>query len=284
MSSKPLKHNYLNQLKGRYVTDNRSRNNNRVESFSRPILPSNSQKMALQKLFNQETNLYNNFVENLQVKFRGSPEFIKMLTDRHRALFCALSRISFDIKSLKGKKSANTELPQSLEPFRDLLFGIRGELERGMPETFSIFYEMCAYNAMVLYDTKESMAYELIDFYHNQVSTKQQNMSTLEVVTPLQKRHIQVRKPHVNIAWNEKKGISEVSIPHLRNPIKMEANVNDFTQWNLIIIHKDPTVLDIGTDLEWEINFRNTQSKYLIKYIETPNPISKMKSRFVGNR
>ena len=62
----------------------------------------------------------------------------------------------------------------------------------------------------------------------------------------------------------------------------MPSDINDVPSWNMIIVHKDPAQLDLGkTDLPWEIEFRQTEETYLLKYIETPNPISKMESRFI---
>ena len=62
----------------------------------------------------------------------------------------------------------------------------------------------------------------------------------------------------------------------------MKSNINDLPQWNIMIIHKDPSQLDLGrTNLHWEADFKHTDSRYLLNYLETPNPISKMQSRFI---
>jgi len=138
------------------------------------------------------------------------------------------------------------------------------------------------------------MATELMNFHIQQAKSfntssfwgdlqpKSQN-EILEKVTAMQKRHLQIPKSLVKIKWDDNLDMTRVLIPHLKASIKVASDLrNPPSPWNLLILHQDPNASPINRNIPWEIDFRNTPNKYLIKYLESANPMGKFESRFVG--
>lgn len=290
--SKPPKYDHLRQMSGTTISESNRTTANRFPkrrnySNHREIYPVAAQQIALMNLFTGELNLYNNFVKNMQARAKNMPEFYTELGGRQKELFIKMTRIRFDIRTISNRKSKRVDLPDLLEPYRDILFGISGDTEQGIDEALAIFYEVCSYKTNVLLATRENMAYEFLTYYVNQSSSFDKPLG-LSDVNNMQKRHIQVSKRDIAtkiIREEHEHGYdehTEIKIPQLRTPILMKSNINDLPQWNLMIIHKDPSQLDLGrTYLHWEADFKLTDNRYLLNYLETPNPISKMKSRFI---
>jgi len=288
---------YLQQLRGRNLNDterNRPRKS-MTRTLRRKIVDlSKAQEQALKNYIGHETAFYNALIETLQSKLRSTPEFFGQLTEDHIKLFSKLCRLQYDVTQLAHKKSENTELPEQLEHFRKLLFGIHGDKEVGLSDKFQIFYEVCANRAAVHPDVKEGMAFELLDWCQRQASIlKNKDYSreqayrhtpeTIEKVSTLQKRHLQIPKRLIKWEYSEEDELTKLWIPHIVSPLKVDSDLNDMPQqWNLIIVHQDPSSTTIGRNIHWEIDFKKTQNHYLIKYLESANPIGKMESRFVG--
>lgn len=284
MSSQP-KYNYLKQMTN-VAIDRKHRQKNYANH--RAIYPTNSQQRALSRLFREEMAFYNNFIECMQARLRNDPDFYDKLGNRTRELFVVMAQLGFDIRTIFNRKSKNVELPPLLEPYRDLLFGINSHGESGMSEKMAIFFEVCKHGALVLSDTRKNMAYEFLNFYTAQ-SRSNDNSYILEVVDSMKKRHIQMAKSqvttkvvHKDSGYGDIDTYTEIKIPQIKSPIIMRSDMEDIQSWNIMIIHKDPSQLDLGsTVLDWEVDFRQTDDKYLLKYLETPNPVSKMESRFI---
>lgn len=297
------KYDYLTQLVGRGVerTNPRQRRG-RGESFHKTITVTSHQASALNQYIIQENRYYNLLIDFLQPRLKNSPEFYLELSEEQINLFPALAFHCFDIRSLVGKKSADTELPKKLEPYRNILFGIHGDKEIGISERLSIFYEGLRHGAGFWPHTRANMAYELLDFCLKQAKTMTSGRRTsfsgeegdcyygvnpeiLETANLMQKRHLQLLKKDVQVKWDEKNDRSLIKIPYFERPIIIETiNIPEqYPFWNLIIIHQDPQEI-ILTKAIWEIDFKSTMSRYLIKYLEQVNPDSKMKSRHVRRR
>lgn len=289
---------HLQQLRGRNLNDterNRPKQKFMSQTFRRKIIDSKpAQEQALKNYIRQETEFYNQLIETLQAKLRATPEFFNQLTDEHVRLFGLLCRLQYDVNQLAHKKSKNTELPEHLEIYRDLLFGIHGGKELGLSDKYQIFYEVCANRALVHPEVKERMALELLEWCQRQATilknkdySREQSYKhspeTIEKVSTLQKRHLQIPKSLIKWEYSENDECTKLWIPHLKSPLKVDSDLNDAPQqWNLIIVHQDPNSTTIGRNIHWEIDFKKTQNRYLIKYLESANPIGKMQSRFVG--
>lgn len=293
---------HLKQLQGRswYSPNermNKSRNYN-SGSFHRTIRLSIPQQKTLLAYIYDETVLFNQLINHFQSRAKSTPDFFAQLTDEHKELFYKLLGENFDIRKLRNKKSSDIELPEELKPYHNILFGAHGDDEDGLSDKFSIFYEGAFFKGLILKDTKLNMAQELMEFFSNQAkeltksksffeSTDQSSRSsieTIEQVNHMQKRHVQISKAYARIEWDENKEYTKIYIPLLRNPIIVEADLRESPSWTTMIIHQDPGTLPLGKEVAWEIDFRHTNYKYLIKYLETKNPMTQMKSRYVGNR
>lgn len=137
------KYDHLKQMTGRSFSSDRptrSRSSYRNQSNHRPILLTAGQQTILQRAFKQELDLYNNFLTPMQALLRGMPEFYQELGERHKELFAQMTRIKFDIRSIFNRKSARVELPENLEQYRDILFGISNGSEAGISEQLAIFW------------------------------------------------------------------------------------------------------------------------------------------------
>ena len=223
----------------------------------------------------------------MQARAKNTPKFYAELSGQQKELFTKLARIKFDIRTISNRKSRNVILPDSLERYRHILFGISEGKESGIDENLAIFYEVCCYNSQVIAMTRENMALEFLNYYVNQATSLDKSIG-LSDVNNMQKRHIQLCKRNIDVKLIREEHehgydeYTEIKIPQLREPILMKSNINDLPQWNLMIIHKDPSQLDLGrTNLHWEADFKLTDNRYLLNYLETPNPISKMASRFI---
>jgi len=284
MSPQP-KYNHLKEMSSRGIDRKQQKQKNYANH--RDILPTPPQKNALKSLFVEEMKFYNNFIKLMQPRLKTSPSFYENIGERQKLLFVKLAQIGFNVRDITNRKSKNVVLPKSLEQYRDILFGITGDKEVGLNETLAVFYEICKHRAIVLSDTRKNMAYEFLNFYIKQTRSHD-NMYTLEEVDKMQKRHIQLAKSQVTMSLVRTatefgdETHTEIKIPQLKTPLIMDADYNDLQSWNIMIIHKDPSQLDLGnTNLNWEVDFRQTEDKYLLKYVETPNPIAKMNSRFI---
>ncbi len=299
----PPKHDHLTQLVGRGIerTNNRRRRR-RGEAFHKTILPTANQAYNLNQYIIQENKYYNALVDFLQPRLKSSPEFFLELSDEQIDLFPALAFCCFDIRTLVGKKSQDTELPKKLEPYRDILFGVHGDKEIGISERLSIFYEGLGTKVSLWPHTREGMAYEFLAFCLNQAKTMTSgrrssfsgeegdyyrgvNPEILENANFMQKRHLQLLKKDVQVKWDEEHDRTLIKVPYFKRPLILPTiNLPEqYPFWNLIIIHQDPQEI-ILTKAIWEIDFRTTTNRYLIKYLEQVNPESKMKSRHVRGR
>ena len=287
MAKKP-KYDHLRQMGGRSLSDNRRSFGRRgnIDSFRRNVRDvTPQQNNILETYIAQERNLYNELLDTLHARRRSTPEFYKQLTDKHVQLFCKLTRICFDVRTLANKKSEDTELPKLLESYRDILFGIHGEKEEGLSERFTVFYEICAKAAMVIPDTRENMARAFIEFFSN-------DAGSLTTVNMMQKRHLQIRKDQVRHTWDEAEFVTKLYIPYFNQPFLVEADMGEYPtesrerqgdnpDWNLMIIHKDPNDILAGPNVPWVIDFKYSNNRYMLKYLESVNPESQMTSRFI---
>ena len=289
---------YLKQLQGRSTG-----NSDRVEprrqfqrsSFRRQIVDiTPQQEKTLKGYINHETGFYNVLVEGLLSRLRTNPEFFTQLTEDQTKLFGKLCYMKYDVTQLTNKKSQDTQLPEILEPYRYILFGIKGDNEMGLSDKLQIFYKACSSHYIVHPTVREAMALEFLEWCSSQSSILKnkdytQNQAykhtpeTLEKLSTLQKRHLQIPKKLITWKYDEQDEVTKIYIPHIKSPLKINGDLNDTHQnWNLIIVHQDPNSTGIGRNIHWEIDFRKINSHYLIKYVESANPIGKMESRFVG--
>jgi len=297
MSGKKPKHNYLSQLTNRAVTDRVPHNRQIYENFHKTVLLTPHQKILLNKYIVNENRFYNTLVDILQPKLKNTPEFFSELTEEQIKLFSILAYYGFDVRTIIGKKSTDVDLPERLIPFKNVLFGIYGDKERGLSDKLVIFYEKLSTKVPVWPNTRENMASEMIDFCVKQSKILRSgkifnssntdnaykfNSEVLENMTLMQKRHLQLLRKDVDIKWFEEKEATLIKIPYLKLPIVIKGiNILDqYKHWNFLIIHQDRNEI-ILNKAEWEIDFKTTFNKYLIKYVESVNPIAQMKSRYV---
>jgi len=295
------KHDHLKQLIGRGSESNDRPQRQRRDSFHKVVQVTPQQSNVLNRYIISENRYFNNLIELLQPRLKSTPQFFAELSEKQIELFARLAFYSFDVRSLDGKKSEDTELPDRLEPYRDILFGIHGDKELGISDRLSVFYDLLGMKVDLWPWTREYMAYELLDFCITQSKSMKTARSTFHddgdidyyAVSPevlqgadlMQKRHLQLLKKDVEVKWDEENDRTLIKIPYLQNPIKLEALdlENHYKHWNFLIIHQDPQEI-ILTNACWEMDFRTTFSKYLTKYVECANPNSRMKSRHLRGR
>ncbi len=300
-SNRQPKHDYLKQLVGRGTERSDRPRRQRGDSFHKVVTVSPHQANVLNQYIAGENRFYNNIVNLLLPRLRNRPQFFSELSDEQVELFSRLAFYSFDVNSLAGKKSENTELPDRLEPYRDILFGIHGDKEVGLSDRLSVFYDPLGMVADLWPWTREYMAFELLDFCINQSKSMRTARSTfeddgdidyyatssevLQGADLMQKRHLQLLKKDIELTWDEKNDRTLIKVPYLQTPIILEALniIEHYKHWNFLIIHQDPQEI-ILTNAHWEIDFRTTFNKYLTKYVECANPNSRMKSRHVRGR
>jgi len=301
-SNRQPKHDYLKKLVGRDVSERSHRGSpRRRENFHKIIEVTKGQAQALNQYISNENKYYNIIVDILQPRLKNRPEFFSEISEQQIELFAKIAFHCFDVRTLAGKKSENTELPARLEPFRDILFGVHGDKERGLSDKLSVFYEGLGIPTTLWPFTREYMAAEMLDFCLKQSGTMSSGRTflsnddeadayrtspeVLEGASLMQKRHLQLSKKDVELKWNEEKEVTELTIPYLKTPliIKNTNIAEQFQNWNLLIIHQDRNEV-LLTNAVWEIDFKTTFNKYLFKYLDVINPNSKMKSRFVRGR
>lgn len=303
MSTRKPKYDYLKQMGGRDLSERKTHSSvrRRYDSFHKTVDVTQHQAHVLNQYIFNENRYFNAIVDILQPRLKNRPEFFSELSEEQIKLFDIIAFYCFDVRTLAGKKSEKTELPTRLEPFRDILFGIHGDKERGLSDKLSVFYESLGSVASLWPSTREHMANEMLDFCLNQSKTMSAGRTflsndddadayrtspeVLEGATMMQKRHIQFLKRDVELKWNEEKEVTEIIIPYLKTPliIKQTNITEQFQQWNMMIIHQDRTEV-ILTNASWEIDFKTTFNKYLIKYLDSVNPNAQMKSRYVRGR
>ncbi len=302
MSSKKPKHDYLKQLIGRSISDDGRRPSRRHENFHKTVEVSKTQEIVLNRFIANENRYYNILVDILQPRLKTFPEFFLELTENQIELFSKLAFYCFNVRQLIGKKSEDIELPEKLEPYRDILFGIHGDKERGLSDKLLVFYENVGKSTTLWPHVREGMAYEMIDFCIQQAKTMTSRKSffssdnedsnsyrvspeVLENANLMQKRHLQLLRRDVELSWDEKNQDTKIKIPYLQNPLIIRGiNIPEqFQQWTLMIIHQDRNEVILNNAL-WEIDFKTTYSQYLIKYLDCANPNSLMVSRHLRGR
>lgn len=302
MATKKPKYDHLKKLVGRDITEKTYRSGRRPrDNFHKQVEVNKRQAQTLNVFIANENRYFNIIIDILQPRLKNRPEFFSELSEKQIELFSKIAFHCFDVRTLAGKKSDKTELPTSLEPYRDILFGIHGDKERGLSDGLSVFYEGLGAMTSLWPFTRQYMAFELLDFCLKQskaMSTGRIFLSdddeadayrtspeVLEGASLMQKRHLQILKKDVELKWNEEKEVTEIIIPYLQTPLIIkQTNVTDqFKQWNMMIIHQDRNEV-ILTHASWEIDFKTTFNKYLIKYLDSVNPNARMKSRFVRGR
>lgn len=289
---------HLQQLRGRsYYSDSprsKTKRRSNYDSFHKQLTVDIRQGNVLNHYIHNENKFYNNLLETLQSRLRSTPNFFTELTDQQIMLYSKIAKFQFNVKTLWRKKSADVTLPNELEPFREILFGIHGQKEEGLSDKLLVFYEPCGTQISVWPNIKESIAYELLDHFCKQAKSSKkvftdegsfQTYDSLELVNLMQKRHIQLSKKDVTATWDEKNNCTKLMIPYLNVPLIMDnVHLNEaFPAWNILILHQDPNEI-LLTHAKWEADFRISQNRYLVKYIECTNPNSRMKSRFVQGR
>ncbi|MEM4605964.1 MAG: hypothetical protein QW103_02950 [Candidatus Pacearchaeota archaeon] len=85
------------------------------------------------------------------------------------------------------------------------------------------------------------------------------------------KRHVQLPREAVKFRFSSEENCSYITTPYTIKEIKIPDLDVTKLKWNLIILHQT-----VGTfvykDTPWVVNFVTCKDKYLLKYMDQPNP------------
>lgn len=245
-----------------------------------------SDKIRLQKVMNVELEYYNRVNENILNKIRTSPSFLLNINEKLERLYSQVSYLGYNIRPLylaRGKTLENFELPEQLMEFKELLLLSDKNGNRNVSESFLLLLEAVGYNNGLHPQTRKNMSLEILKFYKeqskivegsNKVTDEYAYKSSLlflENMDRIRKRHIQLPREAVSIAWLESENHSKIKIPYLGTTIKIE-NINLYESgWNILVIHQEPGGYPTSKT-PWIAEFRKDKLSYLIKYIDQKSP------------
>jgi hypothetical protein len=224
----------------------------------------------LHTLFAHERAMYNQIIDTFEARCRSMPHTILKITPQVKQLF--LEVVS---QGINWKTQVNTEWPDLLKK----ACGVTHMKLEGQHDL--MLQELSKRNWSVLPHTKKRMLWSMLDFYQDQarIFAEPQHSDLMEVsykVPPANltrmderlKRHAQVAKQNVHITHVSETDHSEIQTPLTHKPIVVQGiNLNYVRDWDLMLIRQEAgNLVDYLTP--WQVEFRSTQGKYLLKAID----------------
>jgi hypothetical protein len=238
-----------------------------------------SDKLRLERFCKEETSYYNYLVSGFSSRVRAFPETILEFDDSWQKIFGFVAETKTILKPLL-KESRSSPLPPFLETFRSIIFS-------NLTERRALLCDLAAGPGNIIPKVRHNMAIEILNFYKEQAvrlmtpATKTANEDDallykvapemLEVVDTSRKRHLQVPKSELVVTWNEGMFASELRVGYAAYPIRVpNINLVENHNWNFVLIHQQPGIIPNSTT-PWMIDFRKTNSLYMLKYLDVRN-------------
>lgn len=234
----------------------------------------------------EEVKYYNSLIEFFNAFIKREPNFFNDIKQSWEEIFLSCAKIKYNVSILRNAKEDH-ELPMELEKYRRILLQKDDNKQRYLNEKMIIFLEQASKAGNILPAIRYNIAYELLKFFKEQakiagdskvrnsndnVFTYKKNFTTLELVDTSRKYHVQIPKRYVTCNYDEDNKVLNISTPYTKHPIRIE-NLKYFNnkKWDVLIISKTPS-FSARDKKDWNITFKNTKYKYLLKLLENTNP------------
>lgn len=137
----------------------------------------------------------------------------------------------------------------------------------------------------LMLSTKKAMVREILNFYIDDAKVRTmrgakkslefQEFKTppksLSVQTIISKRHLQLRRSDVTLAFNEDLNQTELKTPYTGSPLIVSGvDLTHRNAWKILIIHQSPNRMAVKTT-PWNLDFRGGTSGYLVEYLDNNN-------------
>lgn len=283
---KLMKHDFTKTMRNVYVGDNDDQRTQKRQArdFSITIELDATDKLRYQGFMKQELSFYNSLINAFSARTRTFPSHILELNEQWVRLY---GQIAFEGKSIKHLERAPSDAPliPGLEAFRRYLVGNDAEGNRILTERMLTIMDSASAAGTVHPVVRRNMALEMVRFHKEQASkfiaqphhgnSEDVYRSAPEMLEPadiIKKRHLQMPRAMVKVEWDEKNECSLIYSAYCANPIKIpNINLTADANWTTLILHQEPNVV-ARPQSPWVIDVKNTQSQYLLKYLDVPNP------------
>jgi len=200
---------------------------------------------------------------------RAFPEDFVQVSTNLRTLW--LFAAQFSINSDKLKAQPRKTWPQQIEHCWSVAYDNKNKwhLSSGATSVMNILATPCHLHP----DVRRNMAEEILNQICHQADILHAAQKTEELRTPVQtlpqhewstKRHVQIPRHLVKIAFNAVENRSEITIPYCRDPLLLnEQNIQD-SRWDILVVSQ--VNQDFTNDENLQISLRTTKDRYLVKY------------------
>lgn len=259
--------------------------------FEVDIDPTEHQK--LRAFMKCELEYYNALVGGLSSRMRTTPETITDANEENERLYLTCAETAFDpykfflMRKVDFAEGEEPELPEKLEPFRNLFFSVDSKGNRRFTDRIALLCQMFAEKSPIHSIVRRAIAYEMIQFYRLQVKATQAAVpmhlqaeqiyktapQNLEVHDIIRKRHLQIPKSAARIKWNVEEERTEIRIPYTHQTLLIPNMnfVDEIKSWNHLILHQAPGGIPMATT-PWILDVRSIQGSYLLKYTDVRTP------------
>lgn len=234
------------------------------------------------RLFSDEmANMPNIFVRYVLfsiVKKRTPDEFEKNYAD-----FVGI--INEEVRQLKEKerdllkKKKPIKVQKSIVPYNSNMSLVDILNSNAYKRCYRGIIEVALCNSGISSYTQKAMVEEMFRFFATQsaimTETKDgtyrvppQNLFTTSIDN---KRHVQLPREAVKFRFSSEDNCSYIATPYTIKEIKIPDFDITKLKWNLIILHQTIGTL-VYKDTPWVVNFVRCKDKYLLKYMDQPNP------------
>ena len=244
-----------------------NRNNTWQKTFE--LTATESQAKTLGHFIKNELAYYQALSHLLGVRMRAFPEDFVQVGTNLRTLW--LFAAQFSINSDKLKSQPRKTWPKQIEHCWSVAYDNKNKwhLSSGATSVMNILATPCHLHP----DVRRNMAEEILNQICHQADILHAAQKTEELRTPVQtlpqhewstKRHVQIPRHLVKIAFNAVENRSEITIPYCRDPLLLnEQNIQD-SRWDILVVSQ--VNQDFTNDENLQISLRTTKDRYLVKY------------------
>jgi hypothetical protein len=279
MSNRSIRHQSKRTLRDVVRSVDRIGTHRPAEYYGVEVEINPSDKLRLERFCKEETSYYNYLIAGFSSRVRAFPENILEFDDNWQKIFGFVAETKTRLKPLL-KESRSSPLPKFLEPYRSIIFS-------NLTERRALLCDIAAGPGNIIPKVRHNMAIEILSFYIEQATrimtpaAKTSNEDEallykvapemLEIVDTSRKRHLQIPKSELVVTWNESLFASEIRVGYAAYPIRIpNINLVENHNWNFILIHQQPGIVP-NPSTPWMIDFRRTNSLYMLKYLDLRN-------------
>lgn len=220
----------------------------------------------------QELEYYNCLVNKLTPRLRAYPQDLLSMKDREKRIWEACAEHAVDPQ--KFLDYPVEQWPVHLQHLYTHLYNPDGSTKI-LPAHISII-GIAATPAKLHQTVRKNMANEILKYMIAQADTLLAAMKTETMKAPMQmlqthtldtKRHLQIPRNLVKIAYDEENHASKISIPYSNTPIVVpHFDLTESVFKVLLVRAPHPNSLN----QHWQIDLRDGQSGYLTAMTDTP--------------